>query len=65
MVRAGYTLQKMAEEVGCHVSAISGELQRNISQKYKKYVASIAQTKAINRKSYCVKKSKFGYQYQN
>jgi IS30 family transposase len=59
LVREGYTLQKIAEEIGCDTSTISRELQRNISEKHKKYVASIAQTKAINRKSYCVKKSKF------
>lgn len=59
LAREGYTLQKIAEEVGCNVSTISRELQRNISKKYKKYIASIAQKKAINRKSFCVKKSKF------
>jgi IS30 family transposase len=59
LVREGYTLQKIAEEIGCNVSTISRELQRNISKKHKKYVASVAQTKAINRKSCCVKKSKF------
>lgn len=59
LVRDGYTLQKIADEVCCNVSTISRELQRNISKQHKKYVASIAQTKAINRKSYCVKKSKF------
>lgn len=59
MSQAGYTLQKIADEVGCNVSTISRELQRNISGTYKKYVASIAQTNAIDRKSYCVKKSKF------
>ncbi len=59
LAREGYALQKIAEEVGCNVSTISRELRRNISKKYKKYVASIAQTKAINRKSYCVRKSKF------
>lgn len=59
LVREGYVLQKIAGEIGCNVSTISRELQRNISKEHKKYVASIAQTKAINRKSYCVKKSKF------
>ncbi len=60
LARDGYTLRKIAEEVGCNASTISRELQRNISKDHKKYVASIAQTKAIDRKSYCVKKSKFG-----
>ena len=57
--REGYTLQRIAEAIACNVSTISRELQRNISGKYKKYVASVAQTKTDNRKSRCVKKSKF------
>ena len=59
LVRDGYTLQKIAEGVGCNVSTIPRELQRNISKEHKKYVVSIAQTKAIDRKSYCVRKSRF------
>lgn len=57
--REGYTLQEIASRVNCNVSTVSRELRRNISGKYKNYVASIAQTKAVNRRSYCVKKSKF------
>ena len=57
--REGYTQEEIAERVKCHTSTISRELQRNISGGYKKYVASIAQTKAVSRRSYCVKKSKF------
>ncbi|MEK7079404.1 MAG: IS30 family transposase [Patescibacteria group bacterium] len=59
LAREGYTFQKIAEAINCNVSTISRELQRNLSGKYKKYVASIAQTKADHRKSYCVRKSKF------
>ena len=59
LVRDGYTLQKIAEKIGCHVSTISRELLRNIFKECKKYVASIAQGKAVNRKSCCVRKSKF------
>lgn len=59
LIREGYTLQRIAEAINFNVSTISRELQRNLSGKYKKYVASIAQTKAGNRKSYCVRKSKF------
>ena len=57
--REGYTLQEIAKKIGCHASTISRELQRNMSKKYKKYVASIAQEKATDRKSFCVKRSKF------
>ncbi len=59
LVREGYVFEKIAKKIGCDTSTISRELQRNISKKHKKYVASIAQTKTINRKSYCVKRSKF------
>ena len=59
LVREGYTHQMIAEKVGFNESTICRELQRNISKEHKKYVASIAQTKTINRKSSCVKKSKF------
>jgi len=59
LIREGYTLEKIAKKVGCHESTISREIWRNLSKKHKKYVASIAQSKAINRKSFCVKKSKF------
>lgn len=59
LVRGGHTIQRIAEKVGCHWSTISRELRRNLSKEHKKYIASIAQTKAINRKFYCVKGSKF------
>lgn len=59
LVREGYVFEKIAKKIGCAASTISRELQRNISKKHKKYVASIAQTKTINRNFYCVKKSKF------
>lgn len=59
LAREGYTLQRIAEKVGCHWSTISRELWRNLSKEHKKYVASIAQAKTINRKTSCVRKSKF------
>ena len=60
-MRKGYTLEKIAKKVGFHESTISREMQRNVSKEYKKYVASIAQSKATNRKSFCVKKSENSY----
>ena len=57
--REGYTQEEIAKKVKCHTSTISRELQRNISGKYKKYVASIAQSSADGRRVYCIKKSKF------
>lgn len=59
LIREGYTLKRIAKEVGFHESTISRELQRNTFQRHKKYLASIAQAKAISRKSFCVRKSKF------
>lgn len=59
LARGGHTLQRIAGKVGCHWSTISRELRRNLSKEHKKYAASIAQVKTINRKSYCVKGSKF------
>ncbi len=59
LARGGHTLQGIAKKVGCHWSTISRELRRNLCKEHKKYVASIAQTRTIARKSYCVKKSKF------
>jgi len=59
LIRVGYTLQKIAKEIGFNESTISRELQRNICKEHKKYVSSVAQVKSINRKSCCVKKSKF------
>jgi len=59
LARRGHTLQRIAEKVGCHWSTISRELRRNLSREHKEYVASIAQAKTINRKSFCVKGSKF------
>lgn len=59
LAREGWTLQRIAEKVGCHWSTISRELRRNLSKEHKKYVASIAQTKTIDRKTSCVRKSKF------
>lgn len=59
MSREGYTQEEIAKKVKCHTSTISRELKRNISGKYKKYVASIAQSNADARRVYCIKKSKF------
>lgn len=61
LISEGYTLEKIGKKIGFHASAISRELQRNIFNfsEYKKYVASVAQAKAIKRKACCVRKSKF------
>jgi IS30 family transposase len=59
LIQDEYTLQEIAERVGFHESTISRELRRNIFKEHKKYVASVAQKKSIDRKSNCVKKSKF------
>lgn len=59
LTKDGYTLKKIAKAINCNASTISREIQRNISGRHKKYVASIAQTKADKRKAYSVKKSKF------
>ena len=42
LIREGYTLEKIAKKVSFHESTISRELQRNMSQKHKRYLASIA-----------------------
>jgi IS30 family transposase len=57
--RQGHTLQEIADKLNCHCSTVSRELRRNISSDDNQYVASIAQSKAVNKRSYCVKKSKF------
>lgn len=59
LIREGYTHKEIAEKIGCNPSTISREIERNISKDCKKYVASIAQDKTLNRKTYCVKKLKF------
>lgn len=59
LCRKGYPLTEIAKRVGCHTSSVWREINRNISPQYNLYVAHTAQTKALERRSRCVKRSKF------
>lgn len=58
LMRKGFVQKEIAKRTGYNPSTISREIRRNISKDCKQYVASIAQTKTITRKSLCVKKLK-------
>jgi IS30 family transposase len=59
LCRKGYTCADIAKQVGCHTSTVWREINRNSSVQHDVYIAHTAQSKTLERRSRCAKKSKF------